>query len=412
MRGNCNSLRPNYLGDVEAHMTVPEIINRWGYPVETHTVTTEDGYILVMHRIPHGQKESRNSSVSKPIIFLQHGLLCTSSVWIMNQPHQSAAFIFADLGFDVWMGNNRGNTYSRKHLKYSARNRQYWHFTWSEMAKYDMLAMINGVLKWTNRSHLYYVGHSQGTLTMFTKLSEDEHLNKKVKIFFALAPVGTIAHVKGLFSVLGNSMYRQFQIFSLLFGDTEFLPNNFITRLITKFICGIASKKPLCENFIFMLSGPDSHQLNKSRIGVYLSHNPAGTSTRNMWHIAQMVRHGKHSAFDYIFPALNKKFYGTSEPPTYNISTITTEMHLYYSDEDWISTGTDVRNYLLTNLPSAYLKSVNKLKDFNHNDFLWGWRAPKEIYLPIAKQIWSDYSKNNGTAEENCNKIVQLTDNH
>lgn len=52
--------------------------------------------------------------------------------------------------------------------------------SWSEMAKYDMLAMINGVLKWTNRSHLYYVGHSQGTLTMFTKLSEDEHLNKKV----------------------------------------------------------------------------------------------------------------------------------------------------------------------------------------------------------------------------------------
>lgn len=49
----------------------------------------------------------------------------------------------------------------------------------------------------------------------------------------------------------------------MMFGDTEFLPNNIVTRVITQFLCGIASKDPLCENFIFLISGPDSNQMNK-----------------------------------------------------------------------------------------------------------------------------------------------------
>ena len=32
--------------------TVPELIDYWGYPVETHWVATSDDYILTLHRIP------------------------------------------------------------------------------------------------------------------------------------------------------------------------------------------------------------------------------------------------------------------------------------------------------------------------------------------------------------------------
>lgn len=57
--------------------------------METHHAVTSDGYILELHRIPFGLKSEQKSKI-RPVVFLQHGLLCTSSVWVMNLPHQSA----------------------------------------------------------------------------------------------------------------------------------------------------------------------------------------------------------------------------------------------------------------------------------------------------------------------------------
>lgn len=57
-----------------------------GFPAETHSVTTEDGYILEMHRIPSNQ--TQQSSGKLPVI-IQHALVCSSAVWVMNSRSQS-----------------------------------------------------------------------------------------------------------------------------------------------------------------------------------------------------------------------------------------------------------------------------------------------------------------------------------
>ena len=47
----------------------------------------------------------------------------------LNQIMSLLAFILADLGYDVWLGNTRGNIYSRAHVKYdSSRDKAYWKF--------------------------------------------------------------------------------------------------------------------------------------------------------------------------------------------------------------------------------------------------------------------------------------------
>ncbi|KHJ80419.1 hypothetical protein OESDEN_19907 [Oesophagostomum dentatum] len=129
-----------------------------------------------------------------------------------------------------------------------------------------------------------------------------------IRKFFALAPVSRMYHVKGLFFYLGQ-IYEQFRLVHKIFGDNEFLTNNIFTSLLTDIICDKQANK-LCEDFIFSVSGPNSNQFNSSRIGIYLAHNPAGTSTRNMLHFAQMVHTKRLASFDRGKEA-NIRWYGT-----------------------------------------------------------------------------------------------------
>ena len=80
----------------------------------------------------------------------------------------------ADLGYDVWMGNNRGTDYSLGHKTLQTSDREYWNWTWSEMGLYDTPANVKFIKENTKRDKIQYLGYSQGTVQMFYALAHIE----------------------------------------------------------------------------------------------------------------------------------------------------------------------------------------------------------------------------------------------
>ena len=56
--------------------------------------------------------------------------------------------MLASAGFDVWLGNSRGNMYSNKHIKLDAvkDKKQFYDFTFQEIGMFDLPAMIEKIL--------------------------------------------------------------------------------------------------------------------------------------------------------------------------------------------------------------------------------------------------------------------------
>lgn len=57
------------------------LVEKYGYPTEEHYVITEDGYILIIHRILRSPLFKGHQR--KKIVFLQHGIICSSDCWVM-----------------------------------------------------------------------------------------------------------------------------------------------------------------------------------------------------------------------------------------------------------------------------------------------------------------------------------------
>lgn len=160
------------------------LIKKSGYEGEAHRVTTEDGYFLKIHRV---FPKTNRTIKSKPV-FLMHGMLATSADFLVTGPDAALGFLLSDHGYDVWLGNARGNKHSMNHEKFSNSSKSFWTFSWHEIGYYDLPVMIDYMLEVTGSSKTFYAGHSQGTTSLLVLLSTRPEYNAKIVEAHLMAP--------------------------------------------------------------------------------------------------------------------------------------------------------------------------------------------------------------------------------
>ncbi|XP_043240495.1 lipase 3-like isoform X2 [Amphibalanus amphitrite] len=369
--------------DNDMDKTTLELIRENGYVAEQHDVTTADGYILSLHRIPYG-RDGPGEGPRTPV-HLQHGLLSASSDWIMQPPERALAYMLADRGYDVWLGNARGNTYSRSHVNITADDPEFWKFTWDQMGQYDSPAMIDYILETTGQQQIFWVGHSMGTTMFWVMMNDHPEYNDKVALMQGLGPVARVDHMHSVIRIFAPYA-NEVEALAELMGLNEFLPSDELMTLLAEMVCEPwEATSEICDEILFLLCGYDPEQLNQTALPIILAHTPAGASTRSVIHYAQEINAEKFLHFDWGKEE-NIARYGQATPPEYDLSFVTCPVSLFWSDNDLLADPEDVA-WLAEGLPNIIEKYRVPLAAFNHLDYLWAIDGDILVYNHVIENI-------------------------
>lgn len=359
----------------DAYLSIDKLAEKNGYRLETHNVTTADGYILNFHRIPKGKNVTSNGRA----VFLMHGIWESSDSWLLQGPGKSLAYLLADEGYDVWMGNARGNRHTLQHETLNSKSSKFWEFSWEEIGLHDLPAMIDYVIEVTKQKKIFYVGFSQGTTSYFVMTSMKPEYNDKIKVMIAMAPEVYIGNAKNILLKMFSPAQSYLQY--LLWNFNIYSPSTEFFNSVSPFICNFLPVR--CDNILFSIVGP--HRVKESLWPVILGHVPTGSSTLQFVHYGQLVNSRRFCRFDYG-RAKNIEKYGQARPPDYNLDAVTSPVILFYSGNDWFSDRSDVE--LLKKKLSKVVASFF-IKEFTHIDFMYADEASTLIYPNLINQIKS-----------------------
>lgn len=422
-----------------------KIIEDDGYHVETHTVITRDGYHLVLFRVrspsamsnmminptnASNQSNSLESSISsttscyddaksrfqregvgvgKGPVLLWHGLLDDAFTWITQGSSRSLAYMLCDKGYDVWLGNNRGNCYSQNHDYLRRSNPEFWAFTFDELAKFDLPDTLSYIQQQVQRDQvrderrllidthvihprrgscskvkIAYVGHSEGTTQMFAMLATCPELASKLSCFTALGPVARVGNLDSYVLKLLGQFYGDRLCWALGLRRGFMLRGGMLEQQIFGIISYVCPS--VVQLILTLLCGPPRSPMKRGDTMSWGAHEPGGSSVLNIAHWCQAVRHGDFRRFDYGC-AVNLKRYGSKVPPIYDVSAIPRSLPklLIRGTNDALVTSKDIE-WLCKQLGTAINEIVN-LKGWNHTDYMWEPRAATVVYPRVIDFI-------------------------
>lgn len=357
-----------------------------GLEFEEYDVKTEDDYTLKLFRI----RQSDYNQSSLPI-FLQHGILDSADNWVINGAERSLGLRLAALGYDVFLGNNRGNKYSLTHG--DKTRREFWDFSFQEMGQYDVPANIDTILKLTGHQKLIYIGHSQGTTQMFAALTDEkttEYVNSRVAKFIALAPVVYLSNE-------GSRPIRDLNLIaplieksSSLLGIYEILPgacsDQSVEAETNSVLCHYMPQ--LCDTLLSVFIDKNPIYDNEADMPKFVKHVPSGTSIRCLIHYHQIMNTPKKNPVfkKFDFGLINNlKKYGSANPPVYDFANVKIPVRGFVGLDDDLGDYKD--NSILRN--NLLLEKVD-YKEYvyennGHMTFMWGLNPSAQFSDIIAE---------------------------
>ncbi|KAG6457965.1 hypothetical protein O3G_MSEX010588 [Manduca sexta] len=366
--------RPDYAdvnSDPSILMSTPQLAILHGKRIESHVVHTRDGYLLTLHRVMR-VLQSRDD-VNKTV-FLHHGLLGSSADWILLGSENSLPYMLSNTGYDVWMGNARGNSYSKAHTSYKVDSHEYWNFTWEEIGEHDVPASIEYIRSIKNTTEpINFIGHSMGATALLVLLSSLPRYNHYFRIGILLAPLAFMSNVDGPIKKLGSVAFSPSDQLVELLGKDDFFPERIVPEWLAVKYC----RGPIiyCSNPLFFLSGsiPKYEGWNASFVARLLYHIPAGTSTKLIMHYAQVSNSGKFHR------------YGNKDSE-FSLGNVTVPIAIISSSEDRLATVGDVLK-LYFNIASPIDNYVIRNKNMDHSDMVWGSEAHDQVFNKVMEYL-------------------------
>lgn len=332
------------------------------------------------------------------VVLMQHGLIDSSDSWIINSDENSPALFLARMGYDVWLGNNRGNKYCKTH-KRNELDEKFWDFSFQQMGRYDLPAIIAKILHETGKTRISYVGHSQGTSQMFAALSDpltSKFMNDHLDIFIAFAPIvylcnQTNPYLVNLCKTGFESVAKMLKVYEIFPGhdnDYSKMGRNFQSQLFKSF--------PSLSQQVYEMSDSnplyDNHDLHHK----FVLYHPAGSSLRCFEHFKQMIMQPKDKPkfmkFDYG-KERNLIEYGCEEAPEYDFSLINIPVRGYVGNQDKLG---DVKDCMTLRqvLKDVYNKDYEHyiFDECGHLTFMWG-REVTNLFVQLLEDL--DYAAEN-----------------
>ncbi|CAH2056962.1 unnamed protein product, partial [Iphiclides podalirius] len=375
---------------LDSLLNFTELATEYGYSAEQHEVVTEDGYILTMFRITRGKK--CQGPIRNPPVLLMHGLLMSSDSWMDSGPKAGLAYLVADLCYDLWAPNVRGNYYSKKHIKLDpAKDPAFWDFSNLEFGYYDIPASIDYILNYTMSDKINYIGFSQGGSTFLIMNSERPEYNDKVGVGILLEPGSRHTYTRSqLFRLLGDTYEVNLPVFYQT-GHYEALPLGGFVQEAASYICkDYLLADTVCRFVLSLIDSFHPGSVLTQTIRVLLGHFPAGTSVKTMAWYGQALNADVFQNFDYG-ASRNLQVYGTAQPPAFNMSAVTVPVVVIHGRNDFLTSPADVE-WITSQIPHVLEQYYVADPLWDHFDVTYSQFTGRSI-LPKISEYLSKFSE-------------------